>query len=111
MTVQKMYDILSTLIKDQKGDWRISVNDKVVIDNITSFPDERLCLIHCLRIEDIKPAKEEENMTEEIDLPFLSEEQEEPKERRYYCKTCRDLMCSFSGKDRYEINCSGVEED
>lgn len=33
------------------------------------------------------------------------------EERRYYCKTCRDLMCSFSGKDRYEINCSGVEED
>ena len=29
MTVQKMYDILSTLIKDKKGDWRISVNDKV----------------------------------------------------------------------------------
>ena len=51
---------------------------------------------------------------EEVDLPFLSEEQEEQeeqKERKYYCKTCRDLMCHFSGKDRYEINCSGVEED
>ena len=35
----------------------------------------------------------------------------EPKERRYYCKTCRDFMCSHSGTERYEINCSGVEED
>ena len=46
---------------------------------------------------------------EEVDLGL--EEDEETEERRYYCKTCRDLMCSFSGKDRYEINCSGVEED
>ena len=47
---------------------------------------------------------------EEVDLPFLLEN-DETEERRYYCKTCRDLLCSFSGKDRYEINCSGVEED
>ena len=55
-------------------------------------------------------------MTEiaEVDLPFLldeQDEQDEQKERRYYCKTCRDLMCHNSGKERYEINCSGIEED
>ena len=36
---------------------------------------------------------------------------EEKEERKYYCKTCRDLMCACSGTERYEINCSGVEED
>lgn len=58
MTVEKLNNILSELTKDGKGNWRISVNDKVVIDNITSFPDEKLCLIHCIRIEDIKKENE-----------------------------------------------------
>ena len=58
MTVEKLNTILSELIKDGKENWRISVNDKVVIDNITSFPDEKLCLLHCIRIDDIKKEKE-----------------------------------------------------